>query len=169
MKRALVAVVLLSAFAGAAAAAGGDAQATGKWTVESQTLELHHARAFRETDPFGKGTNPCVLISNEPVPDDAVPNDEDGIAKLLDRMRDGATRAFQVCFDATGAKLRNVNDVVVFHPGISPGRFVLQGFHQFAAKSGAGTIAGKLTGSGETMSGGSWSDEVDLSAPIPRD
>ena len=104
----LCALLLLPA---AAAPAGADAQASGKWIVEGKTVELRHARAYREPDPFGKGTNPCVLVSNEPVPDAAVPDDDEGIGELLDSMRSGALRALQVCFDATGAKLRSVNDV----------------------------------------------------------
>jgi hypothetical protein len=103
------------------------------------------------------------------VPDDAVPDDDEGIGKLLDRMRSGGLRALQVCFDVSGAKLRNVNDVTTFHPGVSPGRFALQGYHQFTPQPTAGRIAGKLTGSGETMSGGPWSDQVELSAPMPAE
>jgi hypothetical protein len=165
---ALLAALLLPC-AAAAAPAGGEAQASGRWTVGGDTVELRHARAFREPDPFGNGTNPCLLVSNEPVPDAAVPDNDEGIAELLDRMRSGALRALQVCFDATGAKLRNVNDVFVFHPGLSPGRFGLQGFHQFTAKPVKDRIAGKLTGSGDTDSGGTWSDEIELSAPIPAE
>ena len=142
-------------------------EVSGKWTVDGQTIELKFARSFREADPFGKGTNPCLLISNEAVPDEAVPDDDEGIAALLDRMRDGGLRALQVCFDSNGAKLRNVNDVVVFHPGISPGRFALQGYHKLAAMFGQGRIAGKLQGNGETSSGGAWSDEIDLAFLVP--
>jgi hypothetical protein len=160
-------LLFLTATGAAAAPAGGDAQSSGKWVVDGSTVELRHARAFREPDPFGKGTNPCVLVSNEPVPDAAVPDDDEGIGELLDLMRGGALRALQVCFDATGTKLRNVNDVFTFHPAVSPGRFALQGYHQFAAKPAPGRIAGKLTGSGDTNSGGKWSDEVELSAPMP--
>jgi hypothetical protein len=163
----LIAWLLLTATAAAAVPAGSDAQSSGKWVVGGDAVELDHARAFREPDPFGKGTNPCVLVSNEPVPDAAVPDDDEGIAKLLDLMRGGALRALQVCFDAAGTKLRNVNDVYSFHPGVSPGRFALQGFHRFAAKPVLGRIAGTLTGSGDTNSGGTWSDELELSAPMP--
>jgi hypothetical protein len=114
-------------------ASADDSEVSGKWIVDGQTVELKFGRSFREADPFGKGTNPCLLISNEAVPDEAVPDDDEGIAALLDLMRDGGLRALQVCLDSSGAKLRNVNDVVVFHPGISPGRFALQGYHKLAA------------------------------------
>jgi hypothetical protein len=150
-------------------AAAGDATATGKWIVDGQTIELRFARSFREPDPFGKGTNPCVLVSNEAVPDAAVPDDDEGISELLDLMRGGQLRAMQICFDSTGSKLRAVNDVFTFHPGVSPGRFGLQGYHRFSPKSASGRIAGKLEGSGETMSGGKWTDEVELSAPMPAE
>ena len=165
------AVRLLSAtiFLPAMLAAADEATATGAWVVDGKTTELRHARAFREPDPFGKGTNPCVLLSNEPVPDAAVPDDDDGIAELLDRMRSGPLRALQICFDATGQKLRNVNDAFVFHPGISPGRFGFQGFHKFAPKPAAGRITGRVTGAGDTNSGGKWTDEVELSAPMPAE
>jgi hypothetical protein len=103
------------------------------------------------------------------VPDDAVPDDDDGVAELLDRMRSGTLRALQVCFDATGTKLRNVNDVFTFHPAVSPGRFALQGFHQFTSQPTEGRIAGKLKGSGATSSGGAWSDAVELSVDMPRE
>jgi hypothetical protein len=165
---ALLASLFLSATSAAAAPAGGDAQSSGKWVVDGKTVELRHARAFREPDPFGKGTNPCVLVSSEPVPDAAVPDDDEGIAELLDLMRSGALRALQVCFDANGTKLRNVNDVFTFHPDVSPGRFAFQGHHQFIAKPAPGRIAGKLTGSGDTNSGGKWSVDVELSAPMPE-
>jgi len=155
---------------GAAAAPAEEAQATGRWIVDGQTVELRHARAFREPDPFGNGTNPCVLVSNEKVPDAAVPADDEGIAELLDLMRQGTLRALQVCFDASGQKLRNVNDVFTFHPGVSPGRFGFQGFHRFTPKADvAGRIAGRLTGAGDTNAGGKWSDEVELSAPMPKE
>jgi hypothetical protein len=172
ISRELVATAALLTSAIAAAvpvAAAGDATATGKWIVDGQTIELRFARAFREPDPFGKGTNPCVLVSNEAVPDAAVPVDDEGIGELLDLMRGGATRALQVCFDATGAKLRNVNDVFTFHPGVSPGRFGLQGYHRFTPKKTEGRIVGRLEGSGETMSGGAWKDEIEISAPMPRE
>ena len=161
--------LVAGALAATAAVAAEDAKASGKWTVGGQAVELKFARSFREPDPFGKGTNPCVLVSNEAVPDAAVPDDDDGIAELLDLMREGAMRALQVCFDATGTKLRSVNDVFTFHPGVSPGRFGFQGYHQFAAKSAAGRIAGKLSGKGETQSGGSWTVEAELSAPTPSE
>jgi hypothetical protein len=148
-------------------AAAGDATATGKWIVDGQTIELRFARSFREPDPFGKGTNPCVLVSNEAVPDAAVPDDDEGISALLDLMRGGPMRALQVCFDATGGKLRNINDIFTFHPAVSPGRLGFQGYHQFTAKPAAGRIAGNLSGKAETQSGGSWSVEVELSAPMP--
>ena len=166
----LVAWVLVSpVLTATAAVAADDAKASGKWTVDGQAVELKFARSFREPDPFGKGTNPCVLVSNEAVPDAAVPDDDDGIAELLDLMREGAMRALQICFDATGTKLRSVNDVFTFHPGVSPGRFGFQGYHQFTAKPAAGRIAGKLSGKGETQSGGSWSVEAELSAPMPSE
>jgi hypothetical protein len=143
------------------------ASATGSWTVAGERTVLAHARAFREPEPFGKGTSPCVLVSNEPVPDAAVPDDDEGIAELLDRMREGGLRALQVCFDAAGEQLRAVNDVFTFHPGVSPGRFGLQGFHSFASRREAGRIAGRLTGRGTTMDDRPWSVEVELSAPAP--
>ena len=152
-----------------AVAADDAARVSGSWTVDGQRLELGHARVFREADPFGKGTNPCVLASNEAVPDAAVPDDDEGIAELLDLMRSGTLRALQVCFDASGTKLRSVNDVFVFHPGISPGRFGFQGFHRFAATPAAGRIAGKLSGAGETNAGGTWSDEVEISVAMPAE
>jgi hypothetical protein len=170
ISRELVATAALLTSAIAAAipvAAAGGATATGKWIVDGQTIELRFARAFREPDPFGKGTNPCVLVSNEAVPDAAVPDEDEGIGELLDLMRGGKLRAMQICFDSTGTKLRNVNDVFTFHPGVSPGRFGLQGYHRFSSKSASGRITGKLEGSGETMSGGEWSDEVEFSAPMP--
>ena len=171
MLRTTTALLLSSSIlvATSAGAAGADATASGKWTVEGQTVELRFARAFREADPFGKGTNPCVLVSNEAVPDAAVPDDDEGISELLDLMRGGAMRALQVCFDSTGANLRSINDVTTFHPGVSPGRFVLQGYHRFSAKPAAGRIAGKLEGSGETQSGGPWSDAIEISAPMPAE
>jgi hypothetical protein len=152
-----------------AVAAGDEARVAGSWTVDGQRLELGHARVFREADPFGKGTNPCVLASKEAVPDAAVPDDDEGIAELLDLVRSGTLRALQVCFDASGTKLRGVNDVFVFHPGISPGRFGFQGFHRFAAKATAGRIAGRLSGAGETNAGGTWSDEVEISVAMPAE
>jgi hypothetical protein len=152
-------------------AAAETATAHGSWTVAGKTVALEHLRAFREADPFGHGTNPCLLASNQPVPDDAVPADDDGISKLLDKMRAGGLVALQVCFDATGRKLREVDDVVVFHPDISPGRFAIQGFHTWAVKvsAPAGRIAGRLTGAGTTMSDAAWSDQVDLDAPLPAE
>jgi hypothetical protein len=163
----LLATIAFLALAAVAAAAGDEASASGKWIVDGQTVELRFARAFREPDPFGKGTNPCVLVSNEAVPDSAVPDDDEGIGELLDRMREGKVRALAVCFDSTGTKLRNVNDVYTFHPGVSPGRFSLQGYHRFSPKKADGRVAGKLEGSGNTNSGGSWSDVIELSAPMP--
>jgi hypothetical protein len=163
----VLATAAFLALAAAATAAGDEASASGKWIVEGQTVELRFARAFREPDPFGKGTNPCVLVSNVAVPDAAVPDDDEGIAELLDRMREGELRALAVCFDPTGTKLRSVNDVFTFHPGVSPGRFGLQGYHRFSPKKADGRIAGKLEGSGDTNSGGSWSDAIELSAPMP--
>ena len=164
--QAALCAIVLGAMPFAASAQANEA--SGKWTVDGQTIELD-VRTFvlREADPFGKGTNPCLLVSNEKVPDEAVPDDDEGIAALLDRMRDGGLRALQVCFESNGAKLRNVNDVVVFHPGISPGRFALQGYHKLAATFGQGRIAGKLQGNGETDSGGAWSDEIDLAFLVP--
>lgn len=160
-------VLLLSA---AAAAVAEEATASGRWIVDGKTSELGHARVFREADPFGRGTNPCVLASSAPVPDAALPDDDEGIAELLDLMREGKVIALQVCFDATGRKLRDVNDVFVFHPGVSPGRFGFQGFHRFAPDpAGKDRIAGKLTGAGDTNDGGKWSDEVVISAPIPKE
>lgn len=150
-------------------AAADEATATGKWVVDGKTTELRHVRAFREPDPFGKGTNPCVLLSNEPVPDAAVPDDDEGIAELLDLMRSGPMRALQICFDATGRKLRGVNDAFTFHPEVSPGRFGFQGFHEYAPKPAAGRIAGRVTGAGDTNAGGKWSDEVELSVPMPAE
>jgi hypothetical protein len=126
-------------------------------------------RGFREADPFGKGTNPCLLLSNAPVPDAAVPDDDEGIALLLDLVRGGTLRALQVCFEASGAALRRVNDVFVFHPGVSPGRFGLQGFHRFAATPAAGRIAGALDGSGTTPDDRAWSVALELSAPLPAE
>ena len=147
-----------------------EGQATGRWIVDGSTIELRHARAFREPDPFGNGTNPCVLVSNERVPVAALPTDDAGIAKLLDLMRQGTLRALQVCFDASGQKLRSVNDVFTFHPDVSPGRFGFQGFHQFTPKGGAADrIAGKLTGAGDTNAGGKWSDELELSVAMPKE
>ena len=154
----------------AAAAAAEEATASGKWIVDGKTYELGHARVFREADPFGRGTNPCVLVSSAPVPDAALPKDDEGIGALLGLMREGKLVALQVCFDAAGQKLRDVNDVFVFHPGVSPGRFGFQGFHRFAPDpAGKDRIAGKLTGAGDTNDGGKWTDEVVISAPIPKE
>lgn len=153
----------------AAASAATETRAAGKWIVDGKVVELTHVRAFREPDPFGRGTNPCVLLSNEPVPDAAVPADDEGISKLLGLMREGTLRALQVCFDATGAKLRDVNDAFSFHPGVSAGRHGFQGFHQFTPDPAAkGPIAGKLTGAGSTDDGGQWTDEVELSVALPK-
>jgi len=149
------------------ALASDESSVQGKWTVGGQTTEFRHLRTFREPEPFGHGTSPCLLASNEPVPDEAVPADDAGISKLLDKMRRGGLRALQVCFDSTGSKLRGVNDVFVFHPGISPGRFAFQGFHQLAGKPVAGHLAGRLTGSGSTNDGGAWSDSLTFDAPVP--
>lgn len=144
-------------------------RARGKWIVDGKAVELTHVRAFREPDPFGRGTNPCVLLSNEPVPDAALPAGDEGIAKLLDLMRQGTMRALQVCFDATGTKLRDVNDAYSFHPGVSAGRHGFQGFHEFAPDPAAqGRIAGRLTGAGSTDDGGQWTDEAELSVALPK-
>lgn len=163
--------ILVAACVVAAAARGADdARATGSWTVGGETVALVHARAFLEADPFGHGLDPCLLASNQAVPDEAVPDDDQGIAKLLGRMRESGLRALQVCFARDGSGLRAVNDVFTFHPEISPGRYGLQGFHRFAPASPAvaGRIAGKLTGSGTTMSGdGAWSDELELALTVP--
>jgi len=174
MNRRLPSFALLFCLAATAAAvaAGDEARVAGAWTVAGERLELGHVRGFREADPFGKGTNPCLLVSNEPVPDAAVPDDDEGIAELLDRMRAGKLRALQVCFDASGTALRRVNDVFVFHPGVSAGRFGLQGFHRFtaqAASGSAGRIAGKLDGSGTTEDGRPWSVALELAAPLPAE
>lgn len=153
-----------------AAAAAEEATASGRWIVDGKTYELGHARVFREADPFGRGTNPCVLVSSAPVPDAAVPADDEGIAELLGLMRAGKLVALQICFDATGRKLRDVNDVFAFHSGVSPGRFGFQGFHRFAPDPAAkDRIAGRLTGAGDTNDGGKWTDEIVLSAPIPQE
>jgi len=164
-----LAVLTVAPWTAGSAAAKDAATASGTWTVAGQKTELLQARTFREADPFGNGTNPCVLVSNLPVPDEAVPVDDDAIGKLLDLMRSGEMRAFQVCFDASGTKLRNVNDVVTFHPGVSPGRFAIQGFHEFASKGGKGRIAGKLTGSGTGWDDAPWSVTVELSVPLPAE
>jgi len=165
----LVASLMLGAWSAGKACAQDPPTASGTWTVAGQAVELRQARTFREADPFGRGTNPCVLVSNLPVPDEAVPVDDGAIGKLLDLMRSGEMRAFQVCFDASGTKLRNVNDVVTFHPGVSPGRFGIQGFHEFASKGGKGRIAGRLTGSGTGWNDAPWSVTVELSAPLPAE
>jgi hypothetical protein len=152
----------------AVATAADEASAHGKWTVAGKTVELVHVRAFREPDPFGRGTIPCVLLSNEPVPDTAVPVSDDGVSKLLDLMRSGTLRALEICFDGAGTKLRDVNDAYTFHPDVSPGRFALQGFHTFVPDPAAkGRIAGKLTGAGDTNDGGRWTDEAAFSVPMP--
>ena len=57
-----VLLLLIVTAAVAANPAGGDAQSSGKWIVEGKTVELRHARAFREPDPFGKGTNPVRRV-----------------------------------------------------------------------------------------------------------
>ena len=162
-------LVSLGTFGADRSLAAETARASGVWIVAGEKIELAHARAFREADPFGRGTNPCVLVSNESVPDDAVPEDDEGIAELLERMRNGTLRALQVCFDASGKSLRNVNDVLVFHPGISPGRFGFQGHHRFAPRAGAVGIAGRLSGAGTTAEGVAWSDEVEIEAELPAE
>jgi hypothetical protein len=148
------------------ASADEPATAKGTWSVDGREVDLKHVRAFREPEPFGKGTSPCVLLSNQPVPDEAIPDDDEGVATLLDLMRSGPTRALQICFDAGGSKLRNVNDAFAFHPDVSPGKFGFQGFHQWAPKPESGRIAGRLTGAGDTNAGGRWTDEVELSVPL---
>jgi hypothetical protein len=150
--------------------AADEATASGKWVIDGKTVVLGHARAFREAAPFGRGTSPCVLLSDAPVPDAAVPDGDEGIAELLDLMRAGKLVALQVCFDTSGRKLRDVNDAFAFHPGISPGRHAFQGFHRFAPDPNAkDRIAGKLTGAGDTLEGGTWTDEATLSAPLPAE
>jgi hypothetical protein len=166
----ILSLLLLAALAlPQAALAAGETRATGKWTVAGKSVELAHARVYREADPFGRGTNPCVLASTEPVPDEALPTSDEGIAKLLDRMRSGKLRALAVCFDESGRRLRDVNDLATFHPDVSPGRHTYQGFAQFApAGAAAGRIAGKLTGSGTTVeTEAPWSVELELSVPMP--
>jgi hypothetical protein len=161
----LVGLVLLLP---AIASADDAATAAGKWVVDGKSVEIRYAVAFREPEPFGRGTSPCVLASNEPVPAGMIPVDDDAIARLVGKTREGTLRALEVCFDASGRRLRDVNDVVVFHPGISPGRHALQGFHEYAPRPAApGRLAGRLTGSGDTDSGGKWSDTLDLAAPLP--
>jgi hypothetical protein len=166
----------------AGAAANSNApRASGRWTVDGGAVELRHAVAFREVDPFGKGTNPCVLASTAPVAVDAVPVDDAAIVGLLERMRTSDLRALQVCFDASGTKLRSVHDVVVFHPAVSPGRFALQGFHTFSPSASARAtgapaagenvlrIAGRLTGSGTTQADRPWSVDLTLDLPLPAE
>jgi len=161
--------LVASVFA-AVAHGADDATVSGTWTVGGETVALAHARVFLEADPFGRGLDPCLLASNQDVPDEAVPDDDGGIAKLLGRMRESGLRALQVCFERDGSGLRAVNDVFTFHPEVSPGRFGLQGFHRFVPAAGApaGKIAGQLTGSGTTMSGEvAWSDELELTLTLP--
>ncbi len=102
--------------ASALAVATEQTTAVGSWTVAGETVELRHGRAFLEADPFGRGSNPCLLASNQPVPDAALPDDDEGISKLLALMRESGLRALQVCFATDGGKLRDVNDVFAFHP-----------------------------------------------------
>ena len=151
------------------ATAAEETRAKGKWTVAGKSVELTQARVYREADPFGRGTNPCVLASNEAVPDEALPTTDEGIAKLLDRMRSGKLRALAVCFDESGRRLRDVNDLATFHPDVSPGRHTYQGFAQFAPSgAAAGRIAGKLTGSGTAVeTDAPWSVEIEISVPMP--
>lgn len=166
----ILSVLLLAALAlPQSALAADEARATGQWTVAGKSVELTQARVYREADPFGRGTSPCVLASNEAVPDEALPTTDEGIAKLLDRMRSGKLRALAVCFDESGRRLRDVNDLATFHPDVSPGRHAYQGFAQFApAGAAAGRIAGKLTGSGTAVeTDAPWSVELDLSVPMP--
>jgi len=166
------AVLALAVFAGALplrAAPEAEDRVAGRFTVGDHSAVLDHVRVFREVDPFGRGTNPCLVASNEPLPDDAVPDDDEGIAALLDRMRSGNLRALQICFRVDGRALRSVNDAVVFHPEVSPGRFAFQGFHDFTPTGpGPGRIAGKLVGSGTTPESElPWTDELEFSVALP--
>ena len=81
-----IAALLLCATLAAPAVIQADDAATakGKWTVAGKLVELRHARGFREPEPFGSGTSPCLLLSNLPVPDAAVPADDEGVSELLD-------------------------------------------------------------------------------------
>jgi hypothetical protein len=45
---ALLSLLFLTATAAAAGPAGSDAQSSGKWVVDGNTVELGHARVFRE-------------------------------------------------------------------------------------------------------------------------
>jgi len=135
----------------------------GKLTTKTRTSTFSYVYAYRKAawrNPTK--TNLHVLFSDKPIPDIAIPKDEDAVTTLSGLTREGTVHAFELRFvgDDT-SQLYAGEQGAIYDNGVSPGRMGVTGPLKYAPrKTAPSTIAGKVWVDPAMASTLNWSCEV---------
>ena len=163
----LAAAVLM----GAAGIASAQNQVSGTFTVKGAATKFAYAYAYWKPNFFDETKKDLfVLFSDVPVPPDAIPKDDDGIAAIGKLVREGKVHALELHLSPAKKQLDSAENAAVYHVGLEPGRFGMTGMHVFTAKTFTDTL---LEGTAHTdgpqdNEGVPWQYEVHFKVTVPK-
>jgi hypothetical protein len=165
-KLAWLAVVLLCS----ASPARATDEVSGSFTVNGKATRFEHVYAFWKPSLFDQ-TKPdlFVLLSDIAIPAEALPKNDDGVAKMAELVRAGKVHALELHMAPADKGLDPGENAAVYHVGLSPARHGMSGMHVFEPTVfDDKTIEARAHTDGERQSDGvRWSYEARFKVAIP--
>ena len=141
----------------------------GSFLVKGVTTRFAYAYGFwKDQAPFADRLDLYVLLSDVPVADDAIPRNDDGIAKMAELVRNNKIHAFELHFIDPGKTLNPAESGAVYHNGIAPARRGLSGFLQFQPTAYDGRLlSGKVSMDASAVESAGFKIEATVRATVP--
>jgi len=87
---------------------------------------------WKDQAPFKEGVlNLYILLSDVPVAENALPNNDRAIGKMAETVRNDRIHAFELHFADPGRTLDNAENGAAYHSGIAPARHGINGFFRY--------------------------------------
>lgn len=139
-------------------------QVSGKFTAKGKTTEFRHVYAFWKPRLMDEAKiDLYVLLSDEAIAADALPVNDEGVAKMAGLVRDGKIHALELHFDAGSDKLFAGEEGAVYHGAIAPARMGQIGaFRYTPSGKDSAAKAGKVTADKED-----WSCSATFQVAVP--
>ena len=104
-----------------------------------------------------------VLLSDEAIPADALPKDDDVLSKIAGLVRDDKIHAIELHFDGGTSKLFESEEGAVYHGRIAMARMGQNGALQYSPSGKDSAVqAGKISAKRED-----WSAEASFQVAVP--
>jgi hypothetical protein len=144
-------------------------EVSGTFTAKGKTTEFRHVYAFWKPRLMDESKiDLYVLLSDQPIAADTLPQNDDGVAKMAGLVRDDKIHALELHFEADSNKLFVGEEGAVYHGAVAMARQGQTGaFHYEPVSGDATTRAGKVSSDKETVDLRGWSCNASFKAAVP--